>query len=200
MSVRLVAVAVVAAALPFLLLGEGFETQVAGWLRQPRPYGLLAALLTASLAADILLPIPSSVAVSYAASQLGVLPAAVCGTIGLTISCEVGYRLGRCVAGRPQSDTAAGPTLLAVAATRAVPLLAEATVFLAGGVRMPHGRFLAVATASNAVVCLLYGGLGRLGFAAGRELLTLAISVAVPVALSGIAAVVVRRRTLREPR
>ena len=142
----------------------------------------------AVLAVDIALPIPSSVVVAYAASQLGIAATVALGTLGLTLSCETGYWAARLFGHRlaePGERPAEGPTLLVVAATRAVPLLAEATVMLAGATRQPHTRFAVVAVAANGLVCMLYATLGRYGFAAGRELVALAVSVAVPVLLSG---------------
>lgn len=206
LSWKLVVAALLVAGLPFALLGEAFEADLSDWLRQPRPAGAVAVAAVAALAVDIALPVPSSVVVGYAAMQLGPVAAVLLGTLGLTLTCEAGYwatrLVGTLASEAPGSEApvseADGPTASAsdppprlplfLAATRAVPLLAEAAVVIAAGCGMPHRRFLAVVAASNALVCSLYAALGVWGQTAGRETLAMVIAVALPVALSAVAA------------
>ena len=206
LSWKLVVAALLVAGLPFALLGEAFEADLSDWLRQPRPAGAVAVAAVAALAVDIALPVPSSVVVGYAAMQLGPVAAVLLGTLGLTLTCEAGYwatrLVGTLASEAPGSEVpvseADGPTASAsdppprlplfLAATRAVPLLAEAAVVIAAGCGMPHRRFLAVVAASNALVCSLYAALGVWGQTAGRETLAMVIAVALPVALSAVAA------------
>ena len=192
LSWKLIIASLLVAGLPFLLLGEAFEADITDWLRQPRPAGLVAAAVVAALAVDIALPVPSSVVVGYAAMQLGPVAAVLLGTVGLTLTCEAGYWATRLI-----NTPAANPPRrlpLVLAATRAVPLLAEATVVVAAGGGLPHRPFLAIVAVSNALVCTLYAGLAIWGQTAGRETLALIVAVVVPVALSAAVAAVRWRR------
>lgn len=205
MSGRLVLFAIAAAAAPFLLLGDGFEDRVAEAIREPRPPLLLAAAIALALAVDPFLPIPSSLLVAYSATQLGGVAAVLVGTVGLTAGCELGYAAARATSqafpNRRLSHLAATPgsppgglTLLALAATRAVPLLAEATVFVAGATRLPQRRFLAAVVPANAIVCTLYAAIGVWGRSQQREQLALVLSIAIPVALSALVWSIAKRR------
>jgi uncharacterized membrane protein YdjX (TVP38/TMEM64 family) len=86
---------------PFFLAGARLESWIAGFIESAKEQPLASgALLAGLLASDILLPIPSSMVSTTCGYILGF----VCGTIaslaGMTVSCVIGYWLGR-VAGRP---------------------------------------------------------------------------------------------------
>ena len=160
--------------LAFVALGEGFEAGVAdrfaslsGWT-----LGLAVAGL---LAADLLLPVPSSVVLALAATRIGLPAATLAGWVGLTVSCEIGYwcgrRLGRRFVHRrvSQSDRRPAADPLAASAawwlvlSRPLPILAEAATLMAGLSRVPHGRFLVAVAVGNLWVSVCFAMLGVLG-------------------------------------
>ena len=197
MSWRLVSIAVLIAAAPLLLLGESFESQVAAFIRTPRPPLLTAGLLVGLLATDIVMVVPSSVVVAYAAGQLGLPLTVLLATLGLSISCTIGYVFGRLT----QASPTATPRLLAIlAATRAVPIVAEAAVVYAGGVRVPLRPFLLTVTLANALVASLYAAIGLLGHQTGGEVTALVLSAAIPIALSLVVVWLFPNRTWSQQR
>ena len=80
--------------IPFLIFGESIETwtetQISGAHRLV--IAILAALL---LAADVLLPVPSSFVSLAAGSALGVAVGTVVIWIGMTLGCACGWAVGR---------------------------------------------------------------------------------------------------------
>ena len=195
-TLALLAAAVVLPGVAFVLLGEGFEASLSAWaasLRGPR----LAAAVAGLLAADLLLPVPSSVVLAYAGRELGFAAAALAGAAGLTVSCEVGYWSARLLgrAAGADAELLGGRVRRAagwwVVLTRPLPILAEAATLAAGLARVPHGRFLAAAVVGNVWVAACFAGLG----AAGRDWpawAVLAASATLPLAATGAA-----RRRLR---
>jgi membrane protein DedA with SNARE-associated domain len=82
----------------------------------------------------------------------------------------------------------------AVAVGRPVPVLAEASVLLAGTARLPFRRFLVVCSLSNLGISLVYAVAGALSATAGSFFLALAAAVVVPA----VASLALRRRRGRE--
>ena len=188
---RTLVLALLLVALPFVVFGETLEAAVAEWARQPRSPLATAAAVVAALALDIALPVPSSGVVSFAAGPLGWLGATLAGTLGLTISCELGYRGAAALTAAPAASSnhsdkspSLSRVLLGLAATRAIPLVAEAAVLVAGRARVPHSPFLVTVAAANALVCGLFAGLGRWGVATGEEAVAIGVSLAVPVLIA----------------
>jgi uncharacterized membrane protein YdjX (TVP38/TMEM64 family) len=177
-TTRLLVIAVVAAvavpALPLLLFGVRLDRAVEEWLATAPPAPALAATLVAVLAADILLPVPSSVVATLAGAVLGVPLATACGWAGMTLGSVAGWALGRLVGTRalarlPDDERAAlvdrqsrlGPGLVLL--TRPLPLLAEATALLGGATGMRLAEFLPAAAAGNLAVALAWSVAGALG-------------------------------------
>jgi len=69
--------------------------------------------------------------------------------------------------------------VLALAALRPVPMLAEASVFFAGASALPAKRVLLTLTLSNAAVSALYAGIGALGVGFGGIALAFLASILV---------------------
>lgn len=165
--------------IPFLLL-EADVTRLAGGLFAGQAGPLLALLILALLAFDVVLPVPSSL-VSIAAVALFGWVGGLLIWIGMTIGCGLGYWLGS-RAGRPLAERFIGPGEVARAEriagkvgpaalvlTRAVPVLAEATTIAAGLTAMPLRRFALATGLANAGIALAYvaaGGSFALLFAA----------------------------------
>lgn len=153
--------------LPFLFFGAAIEAAVAALLQgagaEP---GLAAAAVMLLLAADIVLPVPSSLVGAFAGAVLGLAAGVAATWAGLMLGCAAGYGIGRAMAGRrPPGEAAArggaiGPA--ALAATRAVPVLAEAGIIAAGAAGIGFARMLAIVAPANLAVAFAYAAAGRL--------------------------------------
>lgn len=203
----LVAAALLALVLvPFALFGARLDAAVVPWLGAA-PTGAFAAGCAALLAADFVLPVPSSVVATAAGARLGVELGAPVVLLGLQLGCVLAWLTGRWL-GDPAIDRLVGAAeqqrarrwlgapggLSLLAACRAVPVLSEATALLAGSVRVPFGRFCAVTAAANAGLALAYAVLGALSTRTG----SLALAVAGAVAPPALAILWVRHRARTE--
>lgn len=179
----------------FLSLGDGFESEIAGTVTALNAPAALFTAVACLLAVDLFLPVPSSVVLTYAGIQLGLLPAVFTGTIGLTLSAEIAYWIGR-LGGRPLAirfSTEAEINRLEnqlcrrwplwIVVTRPLPLIAEAATVAAGFARVPHVRYLAIVISANIWVTTVFAALGVYG---GQEyqIITLAVSAIVPLSAS----------------
>lgn len=140
-SLILGAVFALIAIVSFVAFGERFEAGTVVALAPLENVWFVRVAVVVLLIADIVLPVPASLLIGWSATKLGVVDAIVVGTIGLTLSGYAGVMLGRSALrwlankGDTQSRVAAalertGPALLI--ALRAVPILAEFSVVLAG--------------------------------------------------------------------
>lgn len=183
-----------------LLLLVPFATVagLGGWERAPDLPGgvaLGATIVIGLLAADVVLPVPSSAVLIAAGAALGPVNGAVAGTLGLVAGATFGYALGARFGREPTGPDAErarrllerwGPTALVL--TRPVPLLAESTAVVAGSARMDLRRFLLAVVAGAVPTCVgltLAGDAGAdsLGAAALAVVLTITAAMAVATAL-----------------
>lgn len=159
---------------PFFLWEEPIERWVNTAMASPESRVTLAWTLGGLLASDIVLPVPSSVIATASGAFFGLAGGTLINWLGMNVGCGIGYWLGR-RAGRPAADRLIGRTELqradqssrrlgawSIVLFRAVPVLAEASVLLAGTVGMPWSRFAIVSMAANLAVSLLYAGVGSL--------------------------------------
>jgi 3-dehydroquinate synthase len=167
---------------------------------------MLGATIVALLAADIVLPIPASVLGIAGGAALGLLGGMLTVTLGLTLACLGGYWVGRAGGTRALArfmgtrerqaleKMAARHGVLALALSRPLPVLGEASVILAGAARLPLMPVLLVTTAANAGLGLAYAGLGTFA----DDPLTLVLSFIASLALPGLGWLLLRalrRRT-----
>ncbi len=159
--------------IPWAMFGAPIDRSIEQLLTETanRP-ALTMVIVVALLAADPLLPVPSSLVGVLAGAVLGVGLGALAVWLGLMAGCGLGYwlgaRPGRWAAGRILTATdmaglarvADGVGIVALAVTRPVPVLAEALVLLAGAAQMSPMRFLLVITPANAFTAFAYAGLG----------------------------------------
>jgi uncharacterized membrane protein YdjX (TVP38/TMEM64 family) len=184
---------VLAVLAPFALFGAPLEHWSLERLSAPAPGLAIAALALGLLTVDVLLPIPSSLVAVAAGHALGVVAAAAVVWVGLTLSCVLGYGLGRWL-GAPGLRRLLGPDevertaarlqrprgLLLLAACRAVPVASEVTVLVAGSLRLPWKWFLAVTSLANAGLAVIYAAAGALSALPGHGLLALLAGIALP--------------------
>jgi uncharacterized membrane protein YdjX (TVP38/TMEM64 family) len=155
---------------------------------------MVALLVVALLAADVLLPVPSSIVATLAGATLGMAAGALATCTGMVAGCVIAYGAGRW-AGAPAAARLVGPGEAArlhelsrshgawvLVLTRAVPVLAEASTLMAGAARMPFARFLSVTTAANLGIALVYAAVGAFAASVQSFLLAVAGAVLVPLA------------------
>lgn len=155
---------------PFALLGHAF----AAWSDPARLEALpFTALAVAGLlAADIFLPVPSSVVATFAGWRFGALEGALLNVAGLCAGTALGYAVGRAGlapfthrvldAERQAAlrEAFARHGAWSVVLCRGVPVLAEASVMLAGAAAMPLPRFALAAGLSNLALGSAYAAAG----------------------------------------
>jgi uncharacterized membrane protein YdjX (TVP38/TMEM64 family) len=177
---------------PFVL----FEGRVHNWtlarMHANAPASKVALAVVVLLAADIALPVPSSLVSTAAGALLGFLPGLAASILGMTVCSQIGYWLGRtsglALAQRivPARDLERAARYAeargdwALAASRAVPVLAEASVLLAGVLRVRPTRFFAIALLANAGISAVYCAVGAAALQSSSFLLAFAGAVIVP--------------------
>jgi len=167
--------------IPFLLLGHWLEPLIESQFSEisiAEHQGWMGLAIVAGLTVDILLPIPSSVLLTFAGRFFGGWGGAAMGWIGLNLSAAVGFwisrRFGRPVAERFSSSKDvedfevinARARWWSLVACRPLPILAEASVIFAGLSQMPGRQFWPPIIFANGIIALLYGMLGDY---AGRQ-------------------------------
>jgi uncharacterized membrane protein YdjX (TVP38/TMEM64 family) len=171
----------------------GWETPVHAWAgalldRRP-PWWVISGLL----AADVVLPVPSSLVSTAAGLLLGFWSGAAASWIGMMAGCLAGYGIGA-RAGRAAASRLVGASELERVASafqrfgdgvivlfRAVPVLAEASVLFAGTVRMPLARFLVVSGLSNLGISFAYAAVGACSAKVPSFLLAFGGAVVLPL-------------------
>jgi uncharacterized membrane protein YdjX (TVP38/TMEM64 family) len=131
------------------------------------------ALIAGLLAADLLLPVPSSVLMTLSGALLGTWRGAAVSLAGALGSAVIGFGLCRRF-GRGAFERAVGGGetarvesfferygVWAILLSRSVPMLTEAVSCLAGLSRMHWVPFLALSLAGTAPICLVYAWAGR---------------------------------------
>ncbi len=185
--------------LPFLLIGPQMEASVARWMASPQSTPVMAFVVVGLLSTDIFLPIPSSLVSTLGGWKLGVLAGTFASFLGMSIGAAIGFALAKRW-GRPfamrftrQEELERmqriaqqyGPAVLAL--TRAVPVLAEASVLLMGIHNLSWRRFLPPVILSNLGVAVAYSAFGRLAEQHGWLPLALGVAIAFPVLFAAIA-------------
>jgi uncharacterized membrane protein YdjX (TVP38/TMEM64 family) len=200
----IIALALLVPILPFLGFGGWFEAKIEGWLDPPPSRGAIALATVALLSSDILLPVPSSLVSTVAGSELGIVAATAASWLGMTAGAVLGFALaktwGRAIAARlastddldrmDQLGRHFGPSIVVM--TRALPVLAEAAVLLAGVTQLSWRWFLPAVMLSNLGIAVVYSALGSMARTQGELPLALAASIALPILATTIA-----RRFLR---
>lgn len=158
--------------IPFLLLGESIETLTNYLLRSSSPKLLIGVIIGGLLSIDILAPIPSSIVSTGGGFFLGFTMGIIVSTAGMTISCIIGYLLGAKI-GTPISKWLVGTNDLLrleklqnkygdwiIILSRSIPVLAEASVLIAGIGRMHIKRFILLILLSNLGISIAYSFIG----------------------------------------
>ena len=201
-ALLLIALALLIPIVPFLLLGDAFEAQTLQWSQREWSDGELSLVTIGLLSADILLPVPASGVCTYAAGVLGFWQGAFAAWLGMSVGAMLGYEAAR-ILGHPlarrlistddltrleRTETQRGVWSLVL--LRPVPVLAEASVILAGSLRLRRAAFLAAVLSTNAVIACVYAAFGA--FAQSHDALGLAVAASLAIPLAALFAL--RRR------
>lgn len=183
---------------PFVLFGPQLESWVSNRLDQSTTSLATGLLVVGALATDILLPIPSSMVSTFGGARLGWLIGTGVSWLGMTLGAAFGFfiarRWGRPVAlrfaresdlDRMQNPIETWGTIVLVL-TRALPVVAEASVLLFGLHRLPWQKFLPPVLLSNLGIALAYSAFGDWAQQHAWLPLALAISMALPLLIAGI--------------
>jgi 3-dehydroquinate synthase len=153
-----------------------------------------------------LLPIPSSFVSAGAVAAVGPVLGAFAIWAGMTAGALVGYALGRS-GGTPVVERFVGRNELeraerlmqrfgvgVLVVCRGVPVLAEASVLVAGAARMRFSPFVGVTSAANLGIAVAYALLSRFGWGGPAAVVTpFVLGIAVPGAAMAIARRIERR-------
>ncbi len=195
----LLALLLLAIILPFALWGNQFETTLQNLVAVPTSPALVALVVFSALAADVLLPVPSSLLSAAGIAWLGPELGVPIVWAGLTIGHLIGFDIGR-IFGRRLVDQVAGTEAgkqvhemgrsLGLAAvvvlTRAVPVLSEACAIMAGASGMEWKRFFVVTALANLGVALVHGAVVAAVDDSAPFVSVFVASVVIPVAVYGL--------------
>jgi uncharacterized membrane protein YdjX (TVP38/TMEM64 family) len=154
---------------PFLLWEAPMTALARDGLAAGRPVAVVASVIVLLLAADMILPVPSSLVATAAGALLGPVLGAATAALGLTLG-GAGvflairrWGVGRWALGRRRGqleDLAVRHGAVLIAVLRPVPVLAEASVIAAAVARTPVLPALAALTLSNLGMAAAYAALG----------------------------------------
>ena len=148
--------------------------------------------IATGLTLDVMLPIPSSALSMLAAVSLGFFESLLLIWASMNAACLLGYSLGAGAAkGLPSrlvrpTDLGTAKRLArrygtaALVFSRAVPVVAEASVISAGLTRMPFAKFASACLLSNLGIALAYAVAGKLANASSSFGFAFAGSIVVP--------------------
>jgi uncharacterized membrane protein YdjX (TVP38/TMEM64 family) len=190
---------------PFALLGTWFEAVATETVHASSPRWLIAAAIVTLLTLDIVLPVPSSVVSTAAGAALGFWSGLAASTLGMTACCQIGYAIGR-TSGRAVAARFVGEPALAdverwvrdrgdwiLCVMRPVPVLAEASVLLAGIAHLGGARFTAMTFLANLGVSAAYALAGATASSTGSMLPAIAGAIVLPALVMGVARLARRR-------
>ena len=185
--------------IPFLLFGEQLESYISEQLISNQHFssaGWVSGVAIALLTVDIFLPIPSSVVCTVAGKVLGVFLGTLVCWVGLNLSALIGYSLAsrfgwpfvkrftRQETREQVQQTVDRWSLFTLAGFRPVPILAEASILLAGAYKVSPRKFWPPVLLGNLVVAISFVGLGKLAADNGWFSLAIPISICIPMALT----------------
>jgi|SRR5688572_27796803 len=164
---------------PFVLFEGALVEAVRSALDPDHSRYLTGITVVALLASDIVLPVPSSLVSTGAGALLGFMWGTVASSIGMTLGSVGGYALGyrygrRAAAALVGADEIARAEAtvqvhgaLAVVILRPVPVLAEASLIVAGALRIPFTKVCVAVSAANVALSAWYAGFGAAADVAG---------------------------------
>jgi uncharacterized membrane protein YdjX (TVP38/TMEM64 family) len=174
------------------VFGLSLEPIVTSWLERPGVGS--AAVIIGLLAADVFLPVPSSVVMVLSGAAFGVvwgsLFALAGSLLGEWLGFELARRLGRRASGRISSEEELEEVsrfferhgVLAVIVTRPLPVVMETMSLVAGLSRMPRRVFLGASLVGTAPIVVVYAYAGAVSRQVDSMLPAVVILVSVAAA------------------
>jgi uncharacterized membrane protein YdjX (TVP38/TMEM64 family) len=151
-AAHIIAAALCVPLVPFIVIGELPGER---WLSATDDHAIRFALAGAGLlAADVLLPIPSSIVGTMLGARLGFGAGFAAAFAGMMAGQSAAYFVSRGLLRKRSGALPAAPTLAAVFLSRPVPVLAEAVAIAAGAARVSWPQFLLACGSGN----LIYAG------------------------------------------
>ncbi len=194
-STLLFAVGLLILAVPCIFLFD-LEGWMVAWLdtrRETEPT-LLASVIFIALAVDIFLPVPASGVITIAGDSLGIFGGVVVCWAGMCVAAILGYWTSRW-AGASFTKRMANQDdvdqvqqwqdqfgALVLMLLRPIPVLAEASVLVAGLYKMSFKKFLAATSFANLVMVVVFCLLGHLAGESDWLLTALILSLLAPLA------------------
>lgn len=180
---------------PFLLLEESIARLSEALLQDSAGRLWVGVAVVLLLACDLLVPVPSSLVATASGLLLGLVPGIVATWVGMQSGALAGYGVGR-LAGKRVAARIVGERELESAAraharwggffliaSRAVPVLAEGSVVVAGVASMPLPRFFGCVGTSNLAIAVVYAGVGTYARDVNTFLIAFAASIVLPGSL-----------------
>lgn len=195
MRLALLAAALLALILiPFLLWEDAMTAFATALITGHKTAWWIAPAIAALLAADIVLPIPSSLLATTSGALLGFAAGALANFTGLTLGCLGGYYAGRPAGAKLLKENEKQRLEIlwqkygdwTIVLTRAVPVLAEAAAVFAGASRMETKRFFKFTALANAGVAIFYAAIGAFAMSANSFLAAFFGSLLLPAIAMGI--------------
>jgi uncharacterized membrane protein YdjX (TVP38/TMEM64 family) len=177
---------------PFFLFEDGMNAWVASRLQAGTPPVVTAAMIVCLLALDVFLPVPSSIVSTAAGALLGFTAGMAASTMGMTLGCMLGYWCGRrfglpvvrrFVSERDLSEVTGQfcrGAEWALATTRPVPVLAEASALVAGLSTVPFWKYMLITSLANAGISAVYCAVGANALHSGSFLYAFLGAIALP--------------------
>ncbi len=172
--VGLVGATCAALLVPFVMFGPTVDRWFASFEDRSSATWLVASIVVALLAVDIVAPVPSSLVAAFAGVTFGAWVGSLLVFAGLGISCGLGYLFASSARAGMQRHRWGASALrsaaavrgrhraFAIVAARPIPLLAEATVVAAALTPMRRATFVGSCCAGNLVAAMMFAGLPAL--------------------------------------
>lgn len=177
---------------PFLLFEES-TARLSEALLQGSSGGVsVGVAVVLLLASDLVAPVPSSLVATASGLLLGLVPGMAATWVGMQSGALAGYGVGRWAGRRVaarivgESELQRGARAYArwgglfLIASRAVPVLAEGSVVIAGVASMPLLRFFGCVGMSNLAIAAVYAGVGAYVRDVNTFLMAFAASILLP--------------------
>jgi len=185
--------------IPYLLFGDLFEGSAKDVAEgDGSSLFLTVSYLSALLAFDVILPVPSSMNSTMLGALLGISLGTLLSTVSMTISCAIGYFVGAKLSASklnrwlPASEVERVTRLSKtygkwiVVLSRPIPVLAEATTIVAGMGKMPRGPFFLLCVLSNLGISFVYALTGAWSVSTNTFLIAVAFAFCLPLLAAGI--------------
>lgn len=178
--------------LPFVLFEDVFNELTTNALNSAKTTYFGAPIIIGLLAADVFLPIPSSILSVSSGALYGFFIGTIVTWIGMTLGCFIGYRVGK-TAGVLAVKKYIGEQeirklelifrkygIMMLVITRAVPVLAEGSTIIAGMSGISLSKFILITSLSNFGISMVYAAVGSYVSDTASFLLVFVAAIIIP--------------------